>query len=296
MAGNRVLFVDDECNLRLTLPPILRMHGFDVRAAATVAEALTEITTRQFDVLISDLNIGEAGDGFTVVSAMRRTQPDCINFIVTGFPAFESALAAIQSQVDGYFIKPASVEHLVGTIREKMLNRSPRQPVQLMRLSKLLHERVEETRVNTLAKMKADPVMQSFLMSDEERVGYLAAVLIEIANRLDSPGPEEHADLASEVSREHGSQRFSAGYKISMLVTDSAILEAVVFDLVRDRLLLLDISNLMLDLQRFNLLLQAHLEQSIQAFFDAASQPHHIEQRIGPSKSPLISDDSVRAG
>jgi hypothetical protein len=34
------------------------------------------ITERKFDVLISDLNIGHPGDGFTVVSAMRRLQPE----------------------------------------------------------------------------------------------------------------------------------------------------------------------------------------------------------------------------
>ena len=38
-----------------------------------------------------------------------------------------------------------------------------------------------------------------------------------------------------------------------MLVTDSAILDAVVFDIVREHLLMLDTSNLVLDLKRFNL-------------------------------------------
>ena len=84
-----ILFVDDEPGIRDTLPAILEQHGFQVTVAATVPEALHAITTGKFDVLISDLNIGAAGDGFTVVSAMRRTQPDCVNFILTGYPAFE---------------------------------------------------------------------------------------------------------------------------------------------------------------------------------------------------------------
>ena len=128
MPANRVLFVDDEPSLRLTFPAILGMRGFEVRSAATVAQALTEITTRTFDILISDLNIGQPGDGFTVVSAMRRTQPDCINFILTGFPAFESALAAIQSQVDDFLIKPAEIEELVELINEKLQNPAPELP------------------------------------------------------------------------------------------------------------------------------------------------------------------------
>ena len=99
-----ILFVDDEPSIRTTLPAILSSFGFSVTSAATVPEALNLITTRQFDVLISDLNIGNPADGFTVVSAMRRTQPDAITFILTGYPAFESALEAIRrlsGQADG---------------------------------------------------------------------------------------------------------------------------------------------------------------------------------------------------
>src|SRR6184192_4121835 len=88
-----ILFVDDEDSIRLTLPPLLQSYGFEVTSAATVAEALGLISKHKFDVLISDLNIGHPGDGFTVVSAMRTHQPDALRFILTAYPAFESALA-----------------------------------------------------------------------------------------------------------------------------------------------------------------------------------------------------------
>ncbi len=281
MPTNRVLFVDDEYSLRITVPQILRLHGFEVCVAATVAQALAEITTNPYDILVSDLNIGEAGDGFTVVSAMRRTQPDCINIILTGFPAFESALAAIRGQVDDYLIKPARAAHLVDLIRDRLRDRSPRNPVQPMRLSKLLRQTMHEIRENALARMKSDSVLSSVAMSDEQRVGYLAGIVIEIANQMNSPEPDELANLAIEASREHGLQRFSAGYTISMVMTDSAILNGVVFDMVRERLLSLDTSNLVLDLKRFNLGLQVHTAQSVQAFCEEAARPRSMELRAG---------------
>ena len=116
----RVLFVDDEAGIRATLPAILEQHGFAVTVAATVSEALSAIHSQQFEVLIADLNIGEPSDGFTVVSAMRRTQPSCVNLILTGYPAFESALQAIRSQVDDYLLKPADVGELVESIKDKL--------------------------------------------------------------------------------------------------------------------------------------------------------------------------------
>src|ERR1043165_9213672 len=74
MAPMRLLFVDDEPAIRLTLPLILEKEGFQVTTAATVQEALELINRERFEILISDLNIGQAGDGFTIVSVMRRVQ------------------------------------------------------------------------------------------------------------------------------------------------------------------------------------------------------------------------------
>src|SRR3954471_9450433 len=121
----KVLFVDDEPTIRLTLPKILEMHEFEVKAAANVQDALKLIQEEKFDVLLSDLNIGAPSDGFTVVSAMRRVQPDAVTIIITGYPAFETALQAIREQVDDYISKPANVDELVNTIKYKVLHREP---------------------------------------------------------------------------------------------------------------------------------------------------------------------------
>jgi two-component system response regulator RegA len=255
------------------LPKILEMHGFKVRSAATVSEALSEITTQPFDILISDLNIGEPGDGFTVVSAMRRTQPNCINFILTGFPAFESALSAIQKQVDDYLVKPADIEQLVSTIHARLEQKRPHQPTALMRLSDLLRAHMDEIRSAVLAKMKADPVLAVVPMSDRERVDHLPVILIEIANQLDSGEPDVPSGIALRSGREHGIQRLSMEYEIAMLVTDTAILDGTVYDVVRQHFLMLDTSNLVMDLKRFNQALQIQLKLSVQAFWDQVPEP-----------------------
>src|ERR1039458_7815228 len=123
MPAVRVLCVDDETSIRMMMPVILRAHNFDATAVGTVAEALAEIGAHPFDVLISDLNIGQAGDGFTVVSAMRRTQPHCINFILTGYPAIETALRTISSQVDEILVKPMDPTKMVAAIEQRLRER-----------------------------------------------------------------------------------------------------------------------------------------------------------------------------
>lgn len=115
----RILFVDDEPSIRLTLCAVLQDHGFEVRSAGSVAEALSAITSQHFDVLLSDLNIGEERDGFRVVSAMRRAQPHCVNIILTGYPGFDSAVQAIRHQVDDYLVKPADIEVLITSLQDR---------------------------------------------------------------------------------------------------------------------------------------------------------------------------------
>ena len=116
MAEIKLLFVDDDDALRRALGAVLTHHGFLLTAVSSVPEALELISTQKFDVLLSDLNIGEPGDGFTVVSAMRRVQPDACTFILTGYPDLETAIQAIRGQVDDYFSKPLRIEQLLGAI------------------------------------------------------------------------------------------------------------------------------------------------------------------------------------
>jgi DNA-binding NtrC family response regulator len=126
MSSKRILFVDDEPSIRLTLPAILQENGFEVTTAASVAEAMSEISRSRFDALLSDLNISENGDGFLVVSAMRRSQPDCVTMILTGYPGFETAVQGIRNQVDDYWTKPADIDALVTSLNGKLASKSTR--------------------------------------------------------------------------------------------------------------------------------------------------------------------------
>jgi len=121
--GNRLLFVDDEPSVRLTLPPLLQERGFQVQVAANISEALTAVKAHQFDVLLADINIDREGDGFSVVEAMREANSDCVTVLLTAYPAFESAIQGIRDEVDDYFTKPADLDAIVSTIDRKLLVR-----------------------------------------------------------------------------------------------------------------------------------------------------------------------------
>jgi two-component system response regulator RegA len=121
--GKRILFVDDEDSIRLTLPLVLQQRGFEVKVAGSVAEAVAKIKSNTFDVLLSDLNIGEAGDGFAVVRAIREVNAQCVAIILTGYPGFETAVEGIHHDIDDYVVKPADIDVLVATVEQRLAAR-----------------------------------------------------------------------------------------------------------------------------------------------------------------------------
>jgi DNA-binding NtrC family response regulator len=116
----RLLFVDDEPNIRATLPVILRRYGFMVTVAGTVSQALKHIRENRFDLLLCDLNIEHESDGLEVIRAMGEANPSCVKIILTAYPAFESAVEGIHLGIDDYITKPTNADALVAVLAEKL--------------------------------------------------------------------------------------------------------------------------------------------------------------------------------
>jgi DNA-binding response OmpR family regulator len=122
----RLLFVDDEPAVRTTLAAILRRYGFTVTVAASVEEALEQVRTQEFDLLLCDLNLDREGDGYAVIRAMRQSNPRCVTMILTGYPGVDSAVEGIHVGVDDYIVKPARPEVLVALLADKLAARQPK--------------------------------------------------------------------------------------------------------------------------------------------------------------------------
>ncbi len=264
----RLLFVDDDPAIRITLPAILQHEGFEVTVAASVPEALDLINRERFDVLLSDLNVGEPGDGFTVVSAMRRTQPEVLTFILTGFPDFNSALEGIRQQVDDYFTKPADIPRMVGRMKAKLAEparilQNPRK-----RVAVVLLERADRILEEWLAEARTNEDLRSVHLTDRQRVDYVSRLLLSLIRVLEADKVElgkRQAD-ALRLAAAHGEDRARQGYTIPMLVIETGLLHVVISRVLLDRLLEIDLSNLTSDAMKIGEHLNALLEQSIRAF------------------------------
>lgn len=262
----KLLFVDDDAGLRTALGAVLTHHGFAVTAVSSVPEALELISTRKFDVLLSDLNIGEPGDGFTVVSAMRRVQPDACTFILTGYPDLETAIQGIRNQVDDYFSKPLHVERLVGAISNLRSGRRPtnkalptRKVAQVLReLSSLICDR-------WLQQVMQDPELAAIPLTEAERSDHVPEMMEELLRRLEGP-QEELSDVATEAARKHGKVRYQQGYTIPQILHEARVLQHVLTATIHENLFGVDLSTLVGDILGIGETLQADAEVSIRVY------------------------------
>jgi YesN/AraC family two-component response regulator len=259
----RVLFVDDEESIRLTLGLYLESEGMAVTTAATVPEALKLITQQSFDVLIADLNVGQSGDGFTVVSAMRRTQPYAVTFILTGYPAFETALEAIRLQVDDYLTKPTDTEGLIQKIRSKLAEPKPTHHVEAKRLPQIINENLPSITAEWLKLVKDDLELSKIRISEEQRKDHVPRVL-QVAVRI-SQGEKISASDRSAAS-DHGIVRRKQGYSVALLIRESRLLQTAISRCVQSHLLAVQISHLISDMISIHETIEILLEESARAF------------------------------
>ncbi len=241
----RVLLVEDDEAVRGMLQQVLERDGFEVVAAASVADALGRIAAQDFDVLLSDLHLPQAGDGFTIVSAMRHTHPHAVTLVLSGYPALEEAMSAILRQADEILVKPIDIPSLRTIIHTKLENHETRRPLVVKSVASILETDLSVTIEGWLALVEHDKELTCVRLDFQERTGHLPQLLGDVIHRLRLPTMGEAP--ISTIAREHGEMRRQQGYSPAMLVEESRILQVSIFNTIQNNLRTVDFSKVLLD-------------------------------------------------
>ena len=105
-----ILIVDDERNTRDVLGRMMR-RDFDVTLAADGNEAVNLIERRDFDVVLTDLQM-PGGGGMSVLNATREKTPSPPCIVLTAYGSIETAVRAVKGGAADFITKPVNFEHL----------------------------------------------------------------------------------------------------------------------------------------------------------------------------------------
>jgi two-component system, OmpR family, response regulator len=115
VAGETLLLVDDEDNLRSMLEAALRHVGFEVHPAATGRAALDAVAAVRPDLIVLDVMLPDL-DGFEVCHRLRQDGSRTPVLFLTARDGTEDKVRGLTMGGDDYLVKPFSLEELVARI------------------------------------------------------------------------------------------------------------------------------------------------------------------------------------
>ena len=107
----RVLIVDDEEYIRLSLSELLSYIGFEVATAANGEDALKKLTENRFDIAFMDIKI-PGMNGVELLGRVRKAYPDVSVIMMTGYATVENAVEAVKLGAYDFLRKPYDIEEI----------------------------------------------------------------------------------------------------------------------------------------------------------------------------------------
>ncbi|MEB2309564.1 MAG: sigma-54 dependent transcriptional regulator [Candidatus Brocadiaceae bacterium] len=112
MGGSKVLIVDDEKLMRISLESQLKKEGYHVRSVDNALEGLKMVKSEDFDVVVTDLRL-PGMNGMELLKEIKKYNQEIVVVIMTAFGTLESAVSAIKDGAYDYIAKPFSTDELI---------------------------------------------------------------------------------------------------------------------------------------------------------------------------------------
>jgi YesN/AraC family two-component response regulator len=111
----KVLVVDDEPSIVNALKINLELEGFRVCACTESEQALEEMKSQFFDIVITDIRMPGI-DGVKLITELKKLHPICQIIVITGFSNLNYLIETLEKGVIDYFTKPFDMQLLIETM------------------------------------------------------------------------------------------------------------------------------------------------------------------------------------
>jgi two-component system alkaline phosphatase synthesis response regulator PhoP len=123
VASRRLLLVEDEPGLVMTLTDRLAAEGYDVDSATDAASALTSATSGTYDAILMDVML-PGGNGFDICRTVRQRGIQTPILMLTARGQVVDRVVGLKLGADDYLVKPFEMAELLARV-EALLRRSP---------------------------------------------------------------------------------------------------------------------------------------------------------------------------
>src|SRR6266699_2691342 len=167
--NRRILIIDDERPILMTLEALLERHGYQVDTAPTAAQGLKLVKSKSPALVLLDLQLPDA-EGLEMLDRIKTELPDMQVIILTAHDSLHNAIESIKRGAYHFISKPYGPEELLSLV-EKALEKQF-----LVREAEKLREKTEQLEKRLeIAEARPAPVFKSKPMQEiEELIGAMA--------------------------------------------------------------------------------------------------------------------------
>jgi DNA-binding response OmpR family regulator len=110
----RVLLVDDDQAVLLTLRAVLELNGFEVETAASADQACALLQASTFQIVMTDVRMENESSGLDVIHAAQQQSYRPVTAVLTAYPPKDDRWRT--ANVSSFFLKPISTRELVAQL------------------------------------------------------------------------------------------------------------------------------------------------------------------------------------
>ena len=121
-AQTKILVVDDNEVVRLSILRSLRNTNRSVQLAKNAADAVRLLEQERFDVVLLDLRM-PGMDGLSFLKILKQRWPECEAIVITGYPTIETAVEALRLGAFNYLAKPIGPDEIVNAANDATIQK-----------------------------------------------------------------------------------------------------------------------------------------------------------------------------
>ena len=223
--NHRILIIDDERPILLTLEALLGRHGYEVETAATAAAAEKLLKTKSPALVLLDLQLPDA-EGFEMLDRIKAAHAKTQVIILTAHDTLSNAIESIKRGAYHFISKPYAPEELLSLVDKALEKQSLlRETEELREKTHQLEKRLE------IAETKLNPILASKSMQQIEEL--INAMAPSEANALITGESGVGKEVIANVIHQRSRRAAKPMVKLNCAAFPQAMIEGELFGYVK---------------------------------------------------------------
>jgi DNA-binding NtrC family response regulator len=152
----RIIVIDDDEGIRKVVATALSDRGYIADTASNGKEAIEKSQTNFYNLALIDIRLPDM-DGTRLLTSMKETTPEMRKIILTGYPALQNAIEAVNKGAHGYLVKPLNMDELLRTVEQHLEKQREVKEYGQTKVAGYIETRIKEMQAEELNKPSKSP-------------------------------------------------------------------------------------------------------------------------------------------